>query len=253
MLLVLAGRSDRAAEALVERWGRRGARLLTCRDLSRAGWRFDPADARRARVCVGGEVVGAREIRGVVTRLPSVTPRELPHIVESDREYVAAEMTAFLTAWLTDAPFTVVNRPTHVCLIGPNWRREQWLHAGLRAGLRVRHTRQLLSLHARRRGPSAGGLQEDEGRPSNHKRVVLTVVGRQCLGTAHPTLKAQARRLAEAAGVELLDVEFSGGGCDAEFVGAYLSPDVSRPQVADSLLAFFDAGRAAYEPVAAGR
>jgi hypothetical protein len=240
MLLVLASLYDRAARALVERWREYDARLVTCRDLSRAGWRFDPEDARAALVSVGGESVHASEIRGVLTRLPSVTPYELPHIVAEDREYVAAEMTAFLTAWLSSASFPVVNRPTPVCLMGPNWRAEQWTHAALRAGARVRSTTRLLSLRAPRPAPSREASEEDArvGRLNDDASVTLTVACGRCFGTTDEALEAQALRLAELAGVELLEVRF-GVGRESAFVGAYLAPDVSHPDVADALLERF--------------
>jgi hypothetical protein len=235
MLLVLASLYDQAAEALVERWREHGARLLTCRDLSNAGWRFDPEDTRGALVSAAGEVFPASEIRGVLTRLPSVTPHELPHIVAADREYVAAEMTAFLIAWLSSANFPVINRPTPVCLMGPNWREEQWTYAALRAGMCIRQTTRRLSL----RTPPVEFEEASEG---NGRTVdvplTLTVAGERCFGGTDEMHKAQALRLAKLAGVELLEVQFSGGR-EAAFVGAYLAPAVSSPDVADALLARF--------------
>jgi hypothetical protein len=56
MLLVLASLYDHAAQALVERWRERGARLFNCRDLSNAGWRLDREDARETHVSVGARV-----------------------------------------------------------------------------------------------------------------------------------------------------------------------------------------------------
>ena len=38
-------------------------------------------------------------------------------------------MMAFLASWLNGLPSPVFNRPTPVCLMGPNWRQEQWVHA----------------------------------------------------------------------------------------------------------------------------
>lgn len=241
MLLVLASLYDQAAEALVERWREHGARLLTCRDLSNAGWRFDPEDARGALVSAAGEVFHASEIRGLLTRLPSVTPHELPHIVAADREYIAAEMTAFLIAWLSSADFPVINRPTPVCLMGPNWREEQWTYAALRAGMRSRQTTRLLSLRTTP-PPAAPPVEFKEASEGNGRTedvpLTLTVVGERCFGGMDETLKAQALRLAKLAGVELLEVQFSGGS-EAAFVGAYLAPAVSSPDVANALLARF--------------
>jgi hypothetical protein len=245
MLLVLASLYDRAAEALVVRWREHGARLLTGRDLSRAGWRFDPEDPGSAHVSVGGEVFAAGEIRGVLTRLPSVTPDELPHIVAEDREYVAAEMTAFLTAWLASAAFPVINRPTPVCLMGPNWRPEQWAHAALRAGMRVRRTTLTLRAPPRTRRAELPEAGADDISPTSDAHVTVTVAGARCFGAADPHQASGALRLAASAGVELLDVEFVGEGHTAAFTGASLAPDVSRPEVADALLACFrDVGEA---------
>lgn len=111
MLLILAGRNDQAAGALRERWSAHDARVLTCRDLSTAGWRYSPGEPRASRVVAGGERIPVTEIEGILTRLPSVTADDLPHIAEEDRGYVAAEMTAFLTAFLSEAPFPSSTAP----------------------------------------------------------------------------------------------------------------------------------------------
>src|SRR5688572_23214757 len=123
MLLIIASRYDDSARALARRYG--DAAVLTPADLSRPGWRFINGNAEDSTAVAEGCSVSARSIRGVLTRLPSVTPAELPQIVPTDREYVAAEMNAFLTAWLSELPCRVINRPTALCLAGPAWRREQ--------------------------------------------------------------------------------------------------------------------------------
>jgi hypothetical protein len=40
VLVIVAGRHDKAAKDLVERWAPWGAAVLTCEDLSVAGWRY---------------------------------------------------------------------------------------------------------------------------------------------------------------------------------------------------------------------
>jgi hypothetical protein len=227
-LLVLASEHDWPARSLVRRWEGYGARLLTCRDLSTRGWRYHPGDPAASRAVVGGRVVPLEEVAGVLVRLASVTENELPHIVAADRAYVAAEMTAFLVAWLTEATVPVVNRPTPLCLMGPNWHHEQWLDAAARAGARLPN----LSVPAR--PPDAIASGADSG-----KLCTLTVVGESCLGEADESLKALSRRIAGAAGATLLDLQFSRPDAGAEFAGAYLGADVSRPAVADALLDCF--------------
>lgn len=234
MILVLAHADDCAARSLVGRWSDHDARLLTCRDLSNAGWRYYPGEPESSRAVVDDRIVPFEEIDGVVTRLPSVNEDDLPHIVAADRGYVAAEMTAFLVAWLSEAAIPVVNRPTPTCLTGPNWRREQWLHAAALAGMRTRATRRLIT-------PSRDERPEADDAPG----VAATIVGDCCVGPIADVLAAQARRLAELAGVELLTVEFDGPERDAAFVRAYPGADVSQAEIADALADCFSVCRAA--------
>ena len=228
MILVLASEHDWPALALVRRWKDYGARLLTCRDLSTPGWRYYPGDPAVSRAMVGGRSFPFEEIGGVLVRLASVTEDELPHIVAADRAYVAAEMTAFLVAWLSETHFPVVNRPTPVCLLGPNWHQEQWLHAAAQAGVRLR------SKPCPQQPSEAISSDTDAGR-----LCTVTVVGERCFGEADESLKELSRRIARAAGVTLLSAQFSRPNAGTEFVGAYLGADISRPPVADALLDCF--------------
>jgi hypothetical protein len=73
--------------------------------------------------------------------------------------------------------------------------------------------------------------------------VTVTVVGDRCVGAVEAGLADQARRLAAAAGVELLSVRFDGPELGSAFLGADPRPDVSAPDLADALLAWLRAGR----------
>ena len=212
MLVVLASSRDRVAAQIVARWGVERARLLTCRDFSRNGWRYRPGAAGRSVAVIGGQRVRASEIEGVLVRLPYVPVDELPHIVPGDRSYVAQEMTAFLTAWLSELACPVVNRPTAECLSGPAWSPEQWLQVAAGVGLAV---------------GSQKGLPAPE---------CVTVVGRRCFGSTFDGAMGRVRKLADAAGMDLLDVHLTNERC---FVRADPWPDASRPEVADALLECF--------------
>jgi len=216
VLVVVASSRDRIAAQAVAYWGPDRARLLTCGDLSRGGWRYRPGAAGRSVAVIGGERVRAAEIEGVLVRLPEVGADELPHIVAGDRSYVAQEMTAFLTAWLAELPCLVVNRPSADCLGGPGWGMEQWLHVAAGLGMPVRPRR---TVKPRR------------------SDVLVTVVGPHTFGTPVVGAADQARQLADAAGTELLDVYFESSPVGLRVVAANPWPDVSRPEVADALLA----------------
>jgi hypothetical protein len=228
MLVVLTSPHDAAARALVDRWRSRGARLMVPRDLSQPGWRHYVGGCGEEWFVINGERLRADVLRGVVTRLPSVRVRDLPHIAEEDREYVAAEMDAFLASWLTRLRCPVLNRPVATSLMGPNRTRERWLLLAASAGLRP----------AARRTLAPGGDRASA-------TAAVTVVGRRWVGPVAPELGAQAVCLAERAGVDLLTVQFETPDRDAAFVCAELAIDVRSEEVADALRARLDAGVAA--------
>ncbi|WPB72625.1 hypothetical protein KYC5002_26590 [Archangium violaceum] len=227
-LLVLANPDDEAARALVDRWSIHGAALLTPDDLSMQGWRHDTS-TREDTLVVNGMPQRAGHLRGVLVRLPGVPEQELVRIHPGERAYVAAEMTAFLLAWLSLLPCPVLNRPTPACLTGPGWRSEQWLHTAAQVDIPIvpmrRSTRQPGSYV-----PPPDGLLP-------HTRV--SVVGEQCLGPATPLMARYARRLSRAAGVELLDVHFAGPPEAPILAGASLWPRINEPLLADAMLAWF--------------
>lgn len=231
LVLVVAGRRDRTARALVERWSGSDAGLLTCEDLSAAGWRHSLGDPTNSTAVIDGRTIAARDIAGVLVRLPRVSERELGRIAREDRPYVAAEMTAFLRAWLASLRCPVLNRPVPTCLSGPGWCHEQWIHAAARLGIPVQPVRRCIAL--------SDGVSDAEPIPPG---VTVTVVGERCLGTADIALAAQARRLARAARVELLAVRFGAGNDGLRLLGADPWPDVSSLEVADAILEYLSEG-----------
>jgi hypothetical protein len=225
VLVVVASSRDRIAAQTVAYWGADRARLLTCRDLSRSGWRYRPGAGSRGTAVVGGQRVRVSEIDGVLVRLPFVRADELPHIVPGDRNYVAQEMTAFLTGWLAELRCPVLNRPTAVCLGGPGWGVEQWRQVAAGLGLAVRPRRLQLVASA----------DPHDSVESTKSRLTVTVVGQHSFGSAPPCATDQAHRLAAAAGTELLCVHFATTRAGLRFVQADPWPDVSPPAVADAL------------------
>jgi hypothetical protein len=228
VIIILASRHDTIANTLVTRWEACDAQVFTPEDLSVRGWRYYPGAPHSATMVLGGHPVALEDIHGILTRLPCVWEQELVHIVPSDRPYIAAEMTAFLLCWLSELPCPVLNRPTPGCLTGPGWRREQWVFAAAQGGMRVRPVQRQIRLATHSMPPG----QE----PSS---VTVTVVGDRCFGCVDKVLRIQARRLADAANVDLLGAQFSSPEADASFVGATLSPDVTDDGIADAILEYF--------------
>jgi len=208
----VASRHDRVAQAVVRAWSRQGAALLGAEDLLAPGWVVRPGHGERDVAVVAGERVPVRRIRAVLTRRPAVVVEELGAIRSEDRAYVAAEINAFLVAWLSGLPCRVFNRPTPTSLCGPGWTTLQWQAAAARAGLPF------------------------EPAPTTPTRT-LVVCGSQVLGTRSPSWRARALALAREAGVDLLELHLRRG----RLVQAAVCPDLSaagaRAAVLEALLA----------------
>ena len=225
MIGVLASRYDELARELVSQWEAQGAALLTCGDLSTAGWCHYVGSPGLSTAVIAGRRVAAGEITGVLTRMAFLAEQELVDIVPSDRAYAASEMTAFLLSWLSNLTCPVLNPPTPTSLCGPYWRSEQWNSIAKTAGMRVHPATRRVSLGAQPMPPVPPSL------------AMVTIVGTQCLGDADEKLVQQAKALARIAGVDFLSVQFSSPGPDAFFVRASVCPEAITPEVAEALFA----------------
>jgi hypothetical protein len=177
---------------------------------------------------VDGERFLVRELAGVLTRLPTIFPQELIEVTPQDRSYVAAEINAFLVAWLSALPIPVLNRATPACLSGPNWRHEQWVYAAAKAGIPITPARR-----------SVPGIPYSALAPASDPPIVITVVGKKCVGPPDSILRAFARKLAIASSTELLSVRFSGRSRHATFLSASTVPDVASKEIEGAVLEHF--------------
>jgi hypothetical protein len=207
VLLVLGAEHDASAHALAAACD---GLLLTPGDLCRSGWVL-AEDPEEDRLVVAGRALPAARVELVVTRLGHVLPEHLPGIRPGDREYVAAEIHATLFFALCRLSCPVLNRPTPVCLHGPNWRQEHWLAAARTLGIA---TRPLVRRGGEPHAPGGpGGACGGELIGGEVRRVLL--VGDAADGPA--PLRDCARRLAEHADCPLLEACFHvGAGEDAE-------------------------------------
>jgi hypothetical protein len=181
-----------------------------------------------------GEAFSTSEISGVVTRLPWIGPAELEHVAETDRAYVAAEMHAFLFAWLSRMPCPIVNRPTPHCLSGPAWRNEQWIHAAAAVGIPVRPARRSAVPNVRfRPAPADGAIR------------AVTVVDGDCVGDCNSDLEKHTRSLAAAAGCTMLTANYEDTGVGFQLLDVSLWPDLIDPTIRSLVLGHFTERRAA--------
>lgn len=229
MLIVLCSREDWAAKAFAHRFASYDVHTLTCQDLSREGWKL----ALRGHVGTKPEVeltaaidrrrVGANQIEGVITRIGLVDERELKHIVAGDRTYVAAEMHAFLFAFLEALSCRIINPPSPACLYGPNVRPVQWRRYARELGIPVEKDH-------------AGVTPGTQGCSSE---VDITVVGGRIFGSASSRVLHWSRQLARISGASYLLVRYVVHGDDSWFVGADPYPRLESEEIGRVLIEYF--------------
>jgi hypothetical protein len=105
--------------------------------LSQSGWLYKVGASATARLVTSRGDTRADELSGVLTRTQRVWTSDLQHIHEDDREYVAAEMTAFLAALINELPCPLLNRPRANSLWGPSWTSEHWWRASTKEAFPV--------------------------------------------------------------------------------------------------------------------
>jgi hypothetical protein len=232
VLVVVARPTDEVSAALVRRWHAHDARLLTASDLSRPGWRISNRDGDAQTAVVGGERTPTHRIAGVLVRTPMISSAELSLVVREDRSYCAAEMTAFLTWWLTRLPVPVINRPTALSLAGPGWRPATWHLTAQRAGLQSAGAR----WRARSQDRDANVGRSRHQPPDRSRIEVVTVISQVAVGPADTLLARQAVALSRAAGTEAVAVAFDLGSDPPAFLWAEPWVDIAVPDVADALL-----------------
>jgi hypothetical protein len=222
MLLVVASRQDQNANELVARWAPRRATLLACEDLCHHGWQFDPGNPERGWLVAGGSVMAVSGITGVLTRRRHIFGVELTEIAIEDRPYVAAEINAFLVAWLSSLRCPVINRPSGISLCGPSLRAEQWVCLAASVGIRVKPARRKAYMGTIS-SPALSEVQE---------LSEVIVVGEHWFGLVDDYLGALAVRLARAAGAELLSITFD----QETFAGASSLPVLNSEPVIGAVL-----------------
>jgi hypothetical protein len=224
VIVIFASRFDKSASSLAERWKNYDASLLTCEDLSVAGWRHFLNSESTNFAVVSGQIVDVADIDAVLIRWPGVFAQELIQIAADDRDYVANEMMAFLVSWLSRLTCPVINKPTPVNLSGPAWRLEQWTRAAAQLGIPVRPARRHVARNAVEKELAVEPAQAS-----------VTVVGDRCFGNVEPSLLEQSRQLARVADASLLKVGFSGPDAGSLLTGVDLIPNLAD-EVVDAVL-----------------
>jgi hypothetical protein len=218
MLLVLGSALDDEPSLLATRWRQasRDVAVVTPVDLSRPGWRLRSGRPAESAAALTEGVLAGPDIEGIVAALAIVSPYELAHIADGDRDYVAQEMSAFLLAWLTELECPVIDRPTALSLAGCGRSPYEWAAIAHREGI---------GADPQWSGGTIGVTVVD-GRATGHGRD-------SPLAAAAASIAAAARRL-------LVTLRFAEGAASPTVVGADPRPEVGDAATADALLAWFD-------------
>jgi hypothetical protein len=221
MVLVLCDTFDSAAFWAAECLRSRGAdvEVVTTSDLEAAvRWEHRVRLSGAATIhlqLMDGRHIASGERLGVLNRLTFVPTARLTATAGADRAYAIQEMNAFFLSWLNALPGPVLNRAKPQGL-GGNWRHPSaWAVLAGRAGLSsAPYTQSCQS------DPDAAWLQI---RPP--EATTIFVVGRRVVaarGGLPAATEAACLRLAQAAGEDLLGIDFLHG----RFIGASPRPDL---------------------------
>lgn len=183
MIVVVGSRHDSVAQSLVKALP--GAALCAAEDLTQPGWVWPLASPEPNRWVINRTVVDDREVTGVLVRRTCVYPEELLSTHPDDREYLAAESTAFLVFVLARTGARVVNPVLGGSLGDDAIRPEQWMPKAVDLGL-------TLAPLPLKRGAAFHPLA---------RTTTAEVVGGDAFGDAPPQLRAAATKLAAAVGV----------------------------------------------------
>ena len=235
MVLILCEETDAAAAWAAGRLRRRGLAtdIVTGADLAVAGrlqHRVGRRGATFALELAGGRRLCGETVKGLLNRLTFIPAACLRRIGGPDRYYAVQEIYALYLSWLHSLPGPLLNAPAPQGLCG-NWRHpSSWIALAVAAGLPAMPYRQ-----SSRDDPTP--LWHGLAAPA--PATVFVVGGRIVAHPAVPRgLDDACRKLARAAGVELLGLDFA-PGADGHwrFTGASVMPDLMRggEAVADAL------------------
>jgi len=212
VIAVLGSRLDKAARTVVDAWSSAGAVLVSAEDVCSPGWSWRLAGPSHGRFVAAGAPRQVADLRGVLVRRPAIASEELGWVHKRDRVYVAAEVNAFLVAWLASLPCRVLNRPTATSLSGPAWSSLHWQLAAARSGV----------------GWATSGAVG--------QTCDVVVCSPAVHGAKTPGQEEAARRLAEISGADLLGIRFAG----AAAVAVTTQPSLALPAVRKMVLAALD-------------
>jgi len=183
VIVVLGSRYDPAARFLLG--SVTDAALCSAEDLTRPGWAWPLKSSSFGRWVIEGETVDDRDVTGVLVRRSCVYAEELTTTHPDDREYLAAEATAFLTFVLAQTGACVINPVNGGAMGEETVRLENWIPLAKQLNLKTAPLR--LTPRLKPRAPK-----------SAH---VIEVVGSETFGETKRQLRGRIVALAKQLGL----------------------------------------------------
>lgn len=230
MVIIFASQLDELAPRVVAGWPKSGAALLTVDDLSTMGWSINNSDFSKSTIVASSKQYSVAELSGVITLMPYIPEQELFKIEKPNRQYVAAEMTAFLYYVFTSLKCPFVNKPSAYNLTGPNWRYEEWLRACHIVSLPVKPYQRHMT------AKTATIPHTTYDRP---EIKVIMVLGDKVITNQCEVFDTKVLELARLAGVQFLEVTFVEENGEMFFLSANCAPNINNPQILSALYDHF--------------
>jgi hypothetical protein len=138
LILVLSNLANEAAGELVRMFPTGTASLVTASDFNQSvKASISVGDFSPSEITLGGIRTTAGRISGVVSTIPYFLPQEFYYIDPADREYVCAELSAFLIYFLSELACKKLNPPSARRLSGLGLHRVEWLKAASGCGVPI--------------------------------------------------------------------------------------------------------------------
>jgi hypothetical protein len=185
-------------------------------------------DFSSSEITLGGARITAGEISGIVSTIPGFLPQEFYYIEPADREYVCAEMTAFLIYFLSELACKKLNPPSPRSLCGLGLNRIEWLTAAAGCGVPI------WPVHTK------NGVSLPVGDTQGVQQVTTTIIGETVLGGDVPEkIGGYLRALAKTFVLPYLSCAFvSPPGGDYLLADLASVPDVSLPEHRAAMVRF---------------
>jgi hypothetical protein len=231
LILVLSNLADEAAAGFVRRFPAGTACLVTASDFHQSvRAAVSVSDFSASEITLGGTPLTAGQIRGVVATIPWFLPQEFYYIEPADRDYVCAEMSAFLIYFLSGLACKKLNPPSPRRLTGLGLHRLEWLRAAARCGVPVWP------------GRTKNGVPLPPDDAPGLEPVRSTIVGGEVVGAGGPDqITGYMQALSRTFAMPYLSGHFvSRNGRDFFLVELESVPDLSRPENCEAMVRYLN-------------